>query len=211
MTRDDWSIIAGLIDEWWPGEFSQSAEHAWHVALDGYEAEQVTIALRALLARGGTFRPSVAQVVAEIRRDPSKPTFDEALVLIQRALRAWNSPLRGDFANEAEMLKAREQHVIGSAQGVHPLAAAFIHRRGIRQLQKEIAELGDEEYGSLRRRDLQQAWEAHLEAFEGREISALAAGRRDGLRQLDPLAALGIAAPKLLDDPTEAPINQEAT
>lgn len=207
MIREDWTIIAGLIDEWWPGEFSQSAEHAWHVALADYDAERVTTALRALLARGGTFRPSVAEVVGEIRRDPSKPTFDEALILIQRALRAWNRPLTGDYANEAELLRAREQLVVECAQTVHPLVAAFINRHGIGQLQREIAELGGEEWGGARRKQLQESWEAHCEAFEGREIASLAAGRRDGLRHLDPLVALGISVPeKLLDDPANGSV-----
>jgi hypothetical protein len=198
-TADELREIGTALLGSWPGTMAawgREAVAAYIAELQarGLAAEGVLTAIRTWPA-GSDFPPSAPNLAAAARRDPSQPTFDEALVLIQRALRAWNSPLRGDFANEAEMLKARERHVIGSAQGVHPLAAAFIHRRGIRQLQKEIAELGDEEYGSLRRRDLQQAWEAHLEAFEGREISALVAGRRDGLRQLDPLAALGITAP----------------
>jgi hypothetical protein len=201
---DEWESICLLVEEGWPGEFTDSAASAWRVFLDDYESAQVLAALKAMVARGGTFRPSVAQVVAEMRRDPSKPTFDEALVLIRRALRAGRRPLTGSYDNEAQMLGAREELVREAALGMHQSVASFVGRcSDIGRLEDEISELSGGEYAGARRRDLERRWEAHLEAFEGREISALAAGRRDGLRQLDPLGALGISAPKLLDDPTE--------
>jgi len=34
--------------------------------------------------------------------------------------------------------------------------------------------------------------ERHVEAFDGREVAALASGRPDELKRLDPLAALGV-------------------
>lgn len=70
-----WSAIAALIAEWWPGEFSDDAERAWFIAVEAFDAQHVTDALRALLMRGSRFRPSVAELLGELRADPSAPTF----------------------------------------------------------------------------------------------------------------------------------------
>jgi hypothetical protein len=170
----------------------------------GLEAREVLVAVRTWPA-GSDFPPSAPNLAAAARRDPSKPTFDEAIGLIRAALRAWNRPLTGNFANEAEMLKARAQQVTNRTRDVHPLVAAFIHRRGIEQLQKDIAELGDDEWGGARRAELRKAWEEHCEAFDGREAAALVAGRRGQLGQFDPLAVLNIKPERALPSggPTE--------
>jgi hypothetical protein len=53
--------------------------------------------------------------------------------------------------------------------------------------------LDDPDYGELRRKELRGGWDRHVEAFDGRNVALLAAGpRHAGLRQLDPLAALGL-------------------
>lgn len=196
MIAEDWTIISGLIDEWWPGKFDASAGAAWYVALEGFDASDVIAALKGRLARGGTFRPSVAEVVGEIRRDPSEPTFDEALTLIRSAFKAGRRPLRGDFSGEAQMIGAREEAVRASARELHPLVAAFVARcSDLSRLEDEIGEMAGGEYAGARRRELEQRWEAHVEALEGRDIASIAAGRRRGsLGRLDPLAALSIRA-----------------
>lgn len=204
MTRDEWTIIAGLIDEWWPAKFDEGASAAWFVALDGYDAEQVTAALKGLLARGGTFRPSVAELVAQIRRDPSTPTFDEALVLVKRALRAWNLPCTGSYGSEAEMLRVRKRNVLDLASGMHPLVAAFVDRYGVERLLKDVGEIGDDVWGGARRAQLRESWDEHCDALEGREIHALTAPRRGGMARLDPLAALGSMPPRQINSGTGA-------
>lgn len=197
INPDEWETICLLVDEGWPGEFTDTAATAWRVFLDDYEPEQVLAAIKALVARGGTFRPSVAQVVAQIRSDPSTPTFDEALVLIRSALRAGRGPLRGDYSTEAQMIAGREEMVRAAARTLHPLVAAFVVRCGdLSRLGDEVAELAAGDYAGARRRDLQLRWEAHVEALDGRDVAAIASGpRRDGLQRLDPLAALGMKPP----------------
>lgn len=194
MSSDEWETVCLLIDQGWTGEFTDAQAAAWRVFLADYTADQVLAALKALVARGGRFRPSVAEVVAQIRSDPSRPTFDEALVLIRHALRAYNLPLVGDYANEAQMIRARHRRVRERAEDLHPLVAAFLARRDIGRLMDEVAEL-DGEYGPVRRRELEAAWEAHVVACEGRDVAALVAPRRGGLARLDPLAALNAPPP----------------
>jgi len=195
-TPDDQRDVGQALLGSWPGTIAAwgregFAAYIAELQARGLTAERMLMAIRTWPA-GSDFPPSAPNLAAAARRDPSKPTFDEALELIRRALRAWNRPLTGDYANEAELLRARERMVMERAESVHPLVASFIARRRIEQLQKELAELGDEEWGSVRRRDLQAAWDQHCEAFEGRDVAAMASGRRDGLQRLDPLAALGI-------------------
>jgi hypothetical protein len=205
-TPDDQNDVGQALLGSWPGTIAAwgregIAAYIAELQARGLSAERVLMAIRTWPA-ASDFPPSAPNLAAAARRDPSKPTFDEALELIRRALRAWNRPLTGDYANEAELLRARERMVMERAESVHPLVASFIARRRIEQLQKELAELGDEEWGSVRRRDLQAAWEQHCEAFEGRETAALATGRRDGLRRLDPLATLGVRSPIAELDPS---------
>lgn len=196
MTDDEWATFAMLLDKGfkWREQFGPAHEFTYRTLLDGYSGEQISGALRALTARGQKFGPTPGEIIAEIRSDPSRPTFDEMLTLTQTALRAWNRPLTGDYSNEAQMLAAREASVLERASEMHPLVGAFIARHGIRRLQDEIGEL-DGEYGAVRRNELEAAWSAHLEACEGRDVAALVTGRRDGLRALDPLSALGLRRP----------------
>jgi hypothetical protein len=46
-------------------------------------------------------------------------------------------------------------------------------------------------HGHWARKELREAWDRHVDASDGRELAVLASGGRLGLRQLDPLAALG--------------------
>lgn len=188
---DEWASLCLIIEEGWPGEFTDAAEQAWRLLLDDYDAGQVLAAVKGLVARGGAFRPSVAEVVAEIRRDPSRPTFEEMCWLVfgpGGILKARPAP-GGRYDNEAHMLKARDDAALDRAREFHPLVSSFVERFGVARLR--TLDLEDPEYGELRRRDLREAWDRHREAMEGREVTALVAGRRDGLRALDPLAAVG--------------------
>lgn len=159
----------------------------------GLTAEQVLTAIRTWPA-GSDFPPSAPNLAAAARKDPSKPTFDEALELWRHALRAWNLPLTGNYGSEAEMAKLRKQRVLDRAAGMHPLVASFVDRHGVYRLQDEVGEL-DGQYGAIRRQELEAAWQEHCDAFDGRETAALASGRRGEMGRLDPLSALGISAP----------------
>lgn len=194
---DEWDSMCLLIDEGWPGEFTDTAATAWRVFLDDYEPDQILRALKTLVARGGTFRPSVAEVVAEIRRDPSKPTAEEAYQMIYGpggVIKARLAP-GGSYGSEAEMLGARDQAKVDRAWELHPLLGDFVERFGIRRL--VMLPVDDPEWGEKRREEVRAAWDRHCDAMDGRDAAAIAAGRgrRGGLGRLDPMAALGVKAP----------------
>lgn len=94
------------------------------------------------------------------------------------------------WASERERRAAQNTAALERAAQLHPLVAAFIDRQGIDRLRD--LPVNDADWGDRHRRDLQHAWERHVEAFDGRQIAALASGRRGELARLDPLAALGL-------------------
>jgi hypothetical protein len=193
ISNDEYETICLLIEEGWPGDFNDTAAAAWRVFLDDYEPAQVLVALKALVAKGGTFRPSVAEVVAQIRQDPSRPTPEEAYTMIYgpRGVMRARAKANQSYANEAAMIGAHDDAKVQRAFELHPLLGAFVERYGIRRL--ALLEVDSPEYGEIKRRELREAWERHCEAFEGREVAAIARGRRpDGLGRLDPFGALGI-------------------
>jgi hypothetical protein len=168
-TDEQWTTFCALLEEWWPGDFDGAARAAWRVALDGMEPEAASETAQRMLLQGRRFRPSVSEFLTDARQDPSRPTFDETLVLLRRAMKA---------ADPAERL------------GEWPIIAAFVERQGWDRLRN--LPLDDPDWGEKTRRELREAWDRHVEAFDGREVAALASGDRDGLRQLDPLASLGV-------------------
>jgi hypothetical protein len=171
----EWDAFAGLVEEGWPGTFDDDAAASWRVLLDGTAPGVAVTALRRLLYSGRTFypRPAVSDLLAELRHDASAPTFDEALVLLRRAL----SHSTGD----REALDALQ---------AQPLVGAFAQRQGTQRLR--MLPVDDPDWGEKTRRELREAWDRHVDAFDGREVAALAAGTGE-LRQLDPLAALQLA------------------
>lgn len=174
-TEDKWAALFDLLDNGWPGELTEDAAAAYRTLLDGLEPETVVTGLRRLLVQGQRFRPSAAELIGASRKDPSRPTFDEAYRLMFGP-------------GGAAMRDPRD--------GIHPLVVSFVQRQGAERLR--TLPLEDPEWGEKHRRDLEQAWNRHTEAMEGRETAALASG--GDLRKLDPLA--GIALPKQL--PKEA-------
>lgn len=199
MTDMTWHRVGRALLGRWPSQVATwgadgISAFVEELQADGLSPEAALVAVRTYRPEPGKdFPPSVAAVSELARRDPSAPTFDEALVLIRRAFRAGRRPLVGDFATEAQMIGAREEMIRTAASDTHPLVASFVDRCGdLSRLQDEIAEMEGGEFAGIRRRDLEARWEQHREAMSGRELAGLAAGRRDGLRQLDPLAALGL-------------------
>lgn len=198
-TEDTWEAFCSIVEEAWPGEFDDAAAKAWRVLFDDVPPEAAIAGVKRLMLEGRRFRPSASEVLGKGRNDPSKPTFDEAYQLIFGAggvLAAMRSSARqmptgpGGYPDpRAGALLARDA-AIERARSFHPLIGAFVVRQGIDRLR--TLPIDDPEYGELRRKDLREAWEAHVEAFDGREVAALAAGASDRgeLRALDPLAAL---------------------
>ncbi len=195
-TPDERDVLFLLVGEAWPGEFSDEQRAAWTLLLDAYDPTVTVAALRALVAEGHRFRPSVSEFVAAIHRDPSRPTFDEAFALIfgpGGILRA--TPTRRRWATEAERRVLVRDAIVDRARSVHPLVGEFVVRQGVERLRQ--LPIHDPTYGEVRRKELRAAWDEHVTAFEGRHVAALAAGAGDarGLRRFDPLAALPALAP----------------
>jgi len=188
ISPDEWETLCLLIEEGWPGEFNDATAKAWRVLLDDYDAPAVLAAIKALVAKGGAFRPSVAEVVAMIRHDPGRPTFEEFYRLCYgrhgflRATLPYTGPVR-------ESEKRRDEAARARIAGMHPLVGAFVERFGLGRLR--TLEVDHDTYGELNRKDLREAWDRHVEAMDGRDVAALASGRRDGLRAFDPLTVLG--------------------
>lgn len=196
ITPDEWESIALLIEEGWPGEFTDASAAAWRVFLDDYDAERVLTALKVLVARGGRFRPSVAEVAAEINVDRCVPTFIEAYQLIYGARGVLAArPKQSWWDTPAQRERSYEDAARERAAEMHPLIGRFIDRYGVNRLR--MLELDDPEFGALRRRELQADYEQLTEALEGRRLEAIAAPRRNGglARIGDPLEALGIERP----------------
>jgi hypothetical protein len=192
----DWQAFAALMRRAWPGEFSDDDRRVYRLLLDDVEPPDAIAALRRLLHAGQRFRPSVAELLEAIRVDPSRPTFDEVLQLIygSRGILAAR-PERSTFDDAGARQRAYNEAALRRAADIHPLVASFVQRHGIQRL-RELP-LHDPNYGEVRRRDLEAAWERHVEAFDGRDVAQLAAGgsHRPELRRLDPLAVLRTAAP----------------
>lgn len=200
ITDNEWEGLCLLVEEWWPGEFTDVTATAWRLALDDFGAEKVLAALTARLALGGRFRPSLAEVFAQIRNDPDKPTFVEAYTAIFGTggiLRArtkvrkgsWEAGERGRLNDEAACQRAGE---------LHRLIGGFVRDQGLDLLRS--LNLEDEEWGGARRKLLADDWEEFLDKNEGREGAALAVGGRRGkLGKFDPLRALTEPGPQQLE------------
>jgi hypothetical protein len=175
---EQWDVFCALMQAGWSGDFTQSERKASRVLLDGVAPADAVSALKRLLHSGRTFypRPAVSELLAELRADPSVPSFDEMLRLVYRA------------ASRDDRMAWLGEH--------SPLVAAFVRVQGPDRL--FTLQLDDPEWGDQRRRELREAWDNFLATAERREVAAIAAGRPDGLRQLDPLAGLDIAPPAAL-------------
>lgn len=176
----------------WPGTIVQWGADAIDAYLyilqaRGLTAEEVLRAIGTWPA-GSNFPPSAPNLAAQARRDPGAPTFEEAVQLIQHVLAARTTVRKARWEmGERERLDRRAQ--LDRSHCVHPLVGAFVASYGFDQLDR--LDLDDEEYGQARRKQLRDAWEKFGEAVEGRDVAALASGRRgEGLGQLDPLQAI---------------------
>lgn len=203
MTADPWLRLFNLLDNGWPGSLDPQDAKALRVLLDGIGFDRIEQGIKRLLHQGATFRPSAAEILAAARHDPTRPTLEEAIVLIRSALRArppkpWTWPDEG--ARQRAIHEARRAALTDS----HPLVASFADRMGLDRIDALLADVtpGEDRHGrrtdpaTWARKELRDAWDRHITATEGREIAALAAGTgHEGVRRLDPLTALGLNPP----------------
>lgn len=190
-SEQEWDGFCALLEEGWPGAFDDATRESWGILLAEVQPAQAVTALKRLLFAGSKFRPSVSELLAEVRRDPSVPSFleMERLVFGPKGALSAQAPA-GKYADQAEMRRAEHLAVISRARDMHPLVASFVHRQGIDRLKS--LELGDPTWGEKRRSDLEREWHEHLDKQDGREIAVLASGRREQMERLDPLSALGL-------------------
>ena len=191
-SEDEWLAFTLLIDHGWPGTFDDGAAEAWRTLLDRYEPQACVAALQRLVAKGGTFRPSVAELVAEVHVDPSRPSFGEMVQMVYgHPHGALHASAGGEWSTDAQRRALASQAAQWRADELHPLVGAFVASMTVQRL-REI-NLDDPDYGQARRAQLKAEWEDFCQRATHREAHALAAGRerREGLRRHDPLAALG--------------------
>lgn len=197
-------MVASALLGAWPEtvtRWGREAISAYLVGLErrGLTVEQVIGAIDTWPA-GSDFPPSAPNLAAAALRDPSAPTFVEAYRLIygpDGILRAQPS-VRRRFADDGERQRAYDQAALDRARGAHPLVCSFVIRYGIARLRD--LPLDDPEHGDIRRRELEAAWDRHVEAMDGRDAAALAARMPRGeLGRFDPLAVLGAGRAELVE------------
>lgn len=197
----EWEAFCGLLGGCWPGDLSPDDAEAWRMALDGIEPPVAIEALKVLLHEGQRFRPSASELLAAIHNDPSEPTFDEAVQLIRRALKApgYRERLRerqretgSTFIPTDDEDELRMEAIKVALEQVHPRVRGFVATQGVERLHRMLGQIEDGDWGEKHRADLRADWERHVESGEQRELTVIVSGGRVGLRELDPLAALGL-------------------
>lgn len=190
MEDREWDLIEGVLEECWPGQWTERTGPAYRLLLDGYPAEVVVASLRKYAAVGSKFRPSASELVGGLTEDPGVPTWTE----VEEALLGRAGILRNGRELPGES---------------HEYLVAFVAATGRERLGQRPFD--DPEWGEVERRRLREDWERFAERAEERRAhgSALASiGAPSGeLTRLRPLAALGIdgrlALPEAADDPVE--------
>lgn len=175
----------------------------WPTQVNGWGKEGIAAYIHELQARGidpdaaliairtydpdADFPPSAAKLAQQARKDPSRPTAEEAIRLVQHILAArtkeWRTIWRGD-----DRAKADEWAMIERAEESHPLVAAFVANQGLSRLRALDLSDGAEPWD---RKRFVEAWEAFVQASEGRAVASLVAGRGSGeLGRLEPLSVI---------------------
>lgn len=197
-TDEQWDVFAVVLQRAFAARDQLDAAdlRVYRLLLDEYDPDAAMTALRSLIAAGQALRPRPGEIIQAIRTDPSAPTFDEAMVLLFGARGALLAQApAGRYDSERDRSVARHAAIAERLQDLHPLIRAFVARQDIDRLLR--LPLNDPQWGEKHRADLQRSWEAHVTAFDGRDVALLAAGPRGRgeLARLDPLAALGLDPP----------------
>ena len=171
--NESWTRVARALLGSWPERVASWGAEGIAAYVEELEARGVTadaalVAIRSCSA-DQKFPPSAPELAGMARRDPSRPTFDEAYVGIY---------------GPGGILGYKRAGVV-----VSPWVTAFVDWYGIDRLRR--LEVDHDEYGDLKRAELRRSFEQFLEATDGREVAQIAQrSQRGGLGRLDPLAAL---------------------
>lgn len=187
MTDDEWEFVSGVLEECWPGEWTERTGPAYKFMLASYSFAAVSAALKAWAASGKTFRPSASDLLSKLHSDPGEPTWTEAFAAI--------------FGRRGVLSKRDERECLAFAYAeFHPFIAAFVDSKGVGEL--KMLGIYDDEWGSARREQLRKEWEAFSEVAKERAARGLplvTGGKTGGLQRMSPLAELGIAPPPELE------------
>jgi len=187
MTEREWIQFEQWLDASWRPGLDTAQTGAYRTELAGHDYEPVLAAARAVAfaqTEPGRWRPRPMEIVAALLLDHAHPTFAEAYRLLF-------DPQRGALIGPPDVRRAR-------CAGLPPVVAEFARRQGGDRLRAlpldDPSPSRGRSVGEWARHELQEAWERHLRATDGRAIAALTSGT--GVRRLDPLAVLGVAGPE---------------
>lgn len=182
-SADEWEGFALCLEEWWKDEMTDANRLAWKLAIDDIEPVVAVAALKQLLRRGKTWRPSVAEFVTAL--EPVVMSFDEAWSVIEYALnRAPWSYENGPVLDDVWVLAYVGEHA-------GPIVAGWVSSYGVPRLCRE--ETGDPGFGGAVLKRLRDSYIEATSTPSGRDrlVAALnAPARRGELRRMSPLVAL---------------------
>jgi hypothetical protein len=180
MTDDEFNACSALIRDWFKGQYTADEKDSYRIALGDLPGEHVLLALKKLLAKGQVFTPKPGEIIAAIEHDPGLPTWPEAE--------------RHVFATPATLRR------LGAP---HPALAAFIEQQGGIDALRRLPIEGED--GKWERKRLREQWAEHVEHWTDRKHHFVAVGRGDGgPRRLDPISALGLGRPALVEGQEKA-------
>lgn len=199
FSEEQWALLASQLARGFAAgdPFESQDDLVYRSLLDGVvEPEAALRAVRELVAKGTVFRPKPGEIVERCRRDRTTPTFDEMFTLLFCAnpsvLRPRVGP--GTWPDAASKQREEDAAAWSRIQELHPLIGRFCAQQGLERLR--TIQVNDPDSGHWRRDELRASWADLIDAFEDREVAAIALGTgREGIRQLDPLAALGLDGP----------------
>jgi hypothetical protein len=177
MRNDQWIGVCSLLEHGFPGEFSDAARVSYRLLLDDFEPGQVVDAVKLLVRKGGTFRPSASEIAGAITADPSTPTFTEALRDLRRALSVRQDYFAKADEKERVCVEWLEQHS-------HDLVARFFEAQSYGRL--SVLPIDDPDYGQLEIKRLREDWGQFVGRAEERMAAGLPAGTGTRRQQLAP-------------------------
>lgn len=188
--EDEWDAFCALLEENWPGKLAEREEDNYRLMLDGVEPHQAVGALRLLAQRGQQFRPRPPEILGLMgRSEELPPTFEEALELIDQAVRvAGAARPRRLVGDEVALQRHRDERVaLQWLRERAPLAARFAELEGLGRLRRLPIE--DPVWGERERRELRVRYVELAQVQEER-----------GVRQRTRAAlGLGDGAPRRLE------------
>lgn len=210
-TDEQWDTFCAMLQGGFPKDFEDEERSAYRIFFDEVDPQLAILGLKRVVFAGTfTFRPSVSELMGAIRNDPSVPTFDEALQVIRHALKA-KGPSADEisrktgstFINEDTEKRERRAAIQARLSEAHPLVGTFVARQGIGRLRN--LPLDDADWGEKTRRDLEAAWDEHVDTTDHRKVAELTErSGRGAPGKLDPVGVLGLKPGASDDDEEES-------